>query len=268
MKIGIAGIGFVGDAMVSSFEKLGVDLVKYDKFKDGGIGRPEDLIKTDICFLCLPTLYNKKSSSYNLSAIEEVCTFLTKNQYQGTVVIKSTVEPGKSQMLADKYELKIVHNPEFLTARTAREDFEKQDHIVLGQTSIASKDPTVLANLMQFYSKLYPNAEISTSTSGESESMKIFVNSFYAIKVQAFNEFYLYSKNQGNNYNTILNMMLKNGWINPMHTNVPGPDGQLSYGGACFPKDTKALLAHMKLANTPHRVLRGCVKEQKRMRKD
>ena len=44
----------------------------------------------------------------------------------------------------------------------------------------------------------------------------------------------------------IKNLMLKNGWINPMHTNVPGPDKQLGYGGACFPKDTNALNEYMK----------------------
>ena len=60
--------------------------------------------------------------------------------------------------------------------------------------------------------------------------------------------------------------MLKNNWINPMHTNVPGPDGSLSYGGACFPKDTNALLQYMKNMETPHLVLENIVKERNEMR--
>jgi len=266
MKVGIVGIGFVGDAMAHSFQNKNVDLVLYDKFKNGGIGTPESILETELCFLCLPTLYSIKENSYDLSAIEEVCQFLSTNQYTGIVVIKSTVEPGRSEELALQHQLKIVHNPEFLTARTARQDFEEQSHIVLGFTSLLEEDQEKIVT--KFYQQLYPNAEFSFSTSGESESMKIFVNSFYSVKVQMFNEFYLHCQNKGYNYPTVTSMMLKNGWINPMHTTVPGPDGQLSYGGACFPKDTQALLAAMKRTGSPHAVLEACVKERNQMRED
>ena len=62
--------------------------------------------------------------------------------------------------------------------------------------------------------------------------------------------------------------MLKNGWINPMHTNVPGTDGQLSYGGYCFPKDTNALLEFMKTQNSPHEVIEATISERNKIRKD
>ena len=62
--------------------------------------------------------------------------------------------------------------------------------------------------------------------------------------------------------------MLKNNWINPMHTDVPGIDGQLSYGGYCFPKDTNALLNHMKRAGTNHKVLEATIVERNIMRAD
>ena len=62
--------------------------------------------------------------------------------------------------------------------------------------------------------------------------------------------------------------MLKNGWINPMHTTVPGPDGEISYGGLCFPKDTNALNKYMKRENTPNKVLEACIKERNEMRDD
>ena len=61
-------------------------------------------------------------------------------------------------------------------------------------------------------------------------------------------------------------MMLNNGWINKMHTNVPGNDGKLSYGGLCFPKDTNALLEFFKENNVPHDVLKSVINERNSMR--
>ena len=72
----------------------------------------------------------------------------------------------------------------------------------------------------------------------------------------------------GCNYNVIRDLMLKNKWINPMHTDVPGIDGKLSYGGYCFPKDTNALLQFMKTKNTAHKVLHAVVDERNEMRDD
>jgi UDP-glucose 6-dehydrogenase len=98
--------------------------------------------------------------------------------------------------------------------------------------------------------------------------MKIFVNSYYAVKIQFFNELYLLCQNNGSDYETIKNLMLKNGWINSMHTNVPGPDGKLSYGGACFPKDTSALNKYMERLSSPNEVLNATISERNKFRKD
>lgn len=96
--------------------------------------------------------------------------------------------------------------------------------------------------------------------------MKIFCNSFYAIKVQFFTELYLLTKNNNSNYNKILEMMLKNNWINAMHTSIPGPDGLISYGGACLPKDTNALNKYMEKQNSPNAIISNCIKERNKMR--
>ena len=98
--------------------------------------------------------------------------------------------------------------------------------------------------------------------------MTIFVNNFYSVKIQFFNELFLLCNKIGINYDHVKNMMLKNGWINPMHTDIPGPDGMLSYGGYCFPKDTNALLNHMKRENVACKVLEGTVLERNEMRQD
>ena len=98
--------------------------------------------------------------------------------------------------------------------------------------------------------------------------MKLFCNSFYATKIQYFTEVKLLCDKMNIEYNNVINLMLNNGWINPMHTYIPGPDGNLSYGGACFPKDSNALNQYMKKLNTPNAVLDASIKERNLMRKD
>lgn len=265
MKIGIIGVGFVGGAMLRSFKLKLVDVVAYDKFKQ--LDSFEDCVNTDIVFLCLPTQFSELTNQYDKSIIHSVCSQLVEHDYSGLVVIKSTVEPGTTNNLLENYpSLKFIHNPEFLTAATAFEDFHNQSHIVLGRSSNVTDDD--VQTLEKFYKQLYPNAELSHCSCTESESMKIFVNCFYSVKIQFFNELYDTCQKDGSDYNKVLELMLKNKWINPMHTTIPGPDGKLSYGGFCFPKDTNALLQHMKNVGARHQVLNACIHERNEMRDD
>jgi len=197
IKICVFGLGFVGNSMYNSFKNKGleenVNLFGFDKFKNGGIGQISDGLKSDIIFMALPTQYNEITGSYDKSSIFDCCDYLSLNNYNGLIVIKSTVEPETTDNLSLKYEnLSFIHNPEFLTARTAYEDFHNQSHIVIGK-SIDCADSKVDI-LVKFYSTYYPNAEISVCSSLESESMKIFCNSFYAVKVQFFTELFLLTK--------------------------------------------------------------------------
>lgn len=264
IKIGIIGLGFVGGAILQSFQAKNIYVVVYDKYKNGGIGNLSNILICDIVFLCLPTLFNDETNSYDKTSINEICIELEESKYNGLVVLKSTVEPETTNKLSEKYNsLKMCHNPEFLTARTAFEDFHNQTHTVIGYGPNVVNEPTVgYANkLIQFYSEYYPNAEISICSSIESESMKIFCNSFYASKIMLFNEYYLICQKNGSDFNKIKSMMLTNKWINPMHTDVPGHDGLFGYGGACFPKDTKALLSYMREKNTNSKVLENVIEE-------
>lgn len=264
--ISVIGLGFVGGSMKKSFELKGEHVKGYDKFKEN-TDSFEDCLESDIAFLALPTIFDENKMTYDKSAIHEVCGDLEKHQYKGLVVIKSTVEPTTTEGLALKYPtLKFIHNPEFLTAATAFEDFHNQKHIVLGKSLNVHDDQVDV--LETFYRKNYPDAEVSRCSCTESESMKSFVNCFYSVKIQFFNELYLLCKKMGCDYNNVKDLMLKNGWINPMHTDVPGVDGMLSYGGYCFPKDTNALLNHMKRENVTCKVLEGTVLERNEMRQD
>ena len=276
VNVAIVGLGFVGGAIEKSFREKGIKVVGYDKYRN--IGSLEECMATDIMFLALPTLFNEellsavgathasgKGNSYDLSAIHEVCEELSMKGYSGVTIIKSTVEPETTMNLGRKYDnLPFIHNPEFLSAATAYEDFHSQKHIVLGKGETCTEKK--LSFVERFYKYYYPDAEISICTSTESECMKIFCNSFYAVKIGFFNELYLLCQKLNTNYDEVKAMMLKNGWINPMHTKVPGTDGKLSFGGMCFPKDTKALNYFMTANNSPNMILSAAIAERKAIR--
>jgi UDPglucose 6-dehydrogenase len=267
----IIGLGFVGNAMYTSFISKGLtekdNLFGYDKFKNGGIGNILDILKSDIVFLALPTPYSDESKSYNLDSIHEICVNLNSNNFKGVVVIKSTIEPETTSNLSKQYSnLQFIHNPEFLSSRTAFEDFNNQKHIVLGRSNSCTDKSFNLVH--EFYSTYYPEAKISICTSLESECMKLFANCFYAVKVQFFTELYLVCKANYCDFEKVKTMMVANNWINPSHTNIPGPDGLISYGGMCFPKDTNALNEYMKKINSPNLILESCIQERNLMRSD
>jgi nucleotide sugar dehydrogenase len=264
MIIGIIGLGFVGSSMYKSFKLKGINVLGYDKYKESDSF--ELCLSSDIIFLCLPTQFNEITNEYDKSIIYNTCDSLQQYNYNGIVVIKSTIEPTTTNKLSEMYNLKFIHNPEFLTARTAFDDFHNQKHIVLGKSKNILDDD--IEKIEKFYKTYYENAEISICTCLESESMKIFCNSFYAVKIQFFNELYLLCNKMNCEYNNVIELMLKNGWINKMHTNVPGPDGKLSYGGLCFPKDTNALLQFMKINNSECDVIEATINERNKMRND
>lgn len=270
LKIAICGVGIVGNAMLESFLKKGFkidkDILIYDKFRNGGMGSFESLLNSDILFLALPTPFDENLKSYNIDAIIETLRKLRANNYKGPIVIKSTMEPQNTNNMAKEYLLNLIHNPEFLTAKTAPDDFHYQAHIVLGKSVSCEEDKFYLVR--DFYKFYYPDAEISLCTSDESESMKIFCNCFYSTKIQFFTEMYLLCQKIDVSYNNAKNLMLKNGWINEMHTEIPGPDGHISYGGLCFPKDTNALNRFMISNDTPNRILDATITERDEMRED
>src|SRR5271170_2411243 len=161
MQIGIIGLGFVGNAIFTHLSSY-FEVIGYDKYKNGGVGTFENILQCDIIYLCLPIPFDDSLNKYDTSALYETCFRLHMEKYTGIILIKSTVEPKTCEKLAHLYHLNIIHNPEFLTARTALQDFKNQNHIVLGFT------PKIPSNLLikvtEYYSSLFPNATISTTT--------------------------------------------------------------------------------------------------------
>jgi nucleotide sugar dehydrogenase len=290
-RIGIVGIGFVGGSISHFFNQYfeKYQVFEYDKYKEQY--RSIDLlvqisISCDYIFVCLPTPFDSNLKGYDVSSlkwfIQQLLSYrqnelLKTNSSLSPVVVflKSTTTTGLceqtiKEQLEDldldiwKLGVHLIHNPEFLSAKTAIEDFEKQSHIVLGQTNYCSNQ--YLYDAKKFYTDNFPNAEISLCSAKLSETMKICVNSFYASKIMVLNEYYLLCQKMGLSYEQLINLMLKNGWINQMHTRVPGADGKLGYGGACFPKDTKALLEFMNNNNIPSGILKRVVEESEMVR--
>jgi UDPglucose 6-dehydrogenase len=201
-----------------------------------------------------------------MSEINSTIERLNESNYQGIIIIKSTVLPNYCSDQNDKYpNLKIINNPEFLSARTAVEDFKNQKHIILGYTNQSKND---IEMVKIFYQTEFPLATLSITNSFESALTKIACNSFYATKIQYFTEIYLLCQKMNLSYENVKNMMLKNEWINPMHTTVPGPDNNISFGGACFPKDISSFNQYLEDLNLPHDVINATIIERNELRKE
>ena len=135
--ISIIGLGFVGGSMLKSFTLKGFEVKGYDKFKKSDSF--EECLESNIMFLALPTIFNEETNTYDKTPMHEICKKLVIHDYTGLVVIKSTVEPETTKIFSELYKLNFIHNPEFLTAATAFEDFHNQKHIVLGQSKKYNK---------------------------------------------------------------------------------------------------------------------------------
>ena len=274
-KVGICGVGFVGNAILQFLtNKKDIEVTAYDKYKHmynehnehKEISVFSQLLSTDLLYICLPTPYSNYIKTYFLKEINTILEALAASEYKGVILIKSTLLPDFCSHMNIVYpDLFIVHNPEFLTARTAISDFAEQKHIVLGFTEQAKVKTEYVKN---FYQQLFPEAKISITISEVSALMKLSCNSFYATKVQFFTEIYLLCDQMKISYDEVKDLMLKNEWISPHHTNVPGPDSRISFGGDCFPKDLSALAAYMELKDVPNTLIKAVIMERNEMRDD
>ena len=266
-KIGICGCGFVGGAVQHYMAQIpSLKVLTIDKYK--GTGTLASLLPASMIFICLPTPFDTKTRSYNMCEINNTIYQLDKLGYTGNVIIKSTVLPDYCYMINSVYpKLKIFNNPEFLSAKTATSDFACQSNIILGHTKWSEPHAN---NLCLFFRHIFPQAAVTVVRSEEASLVKLGCNAFYATKVQFFTEMYLLcQKVPGASFDIVRTLMLHNGneWIHPQHTQVPGPDGQVSFGGACLPKDIKALDAFMQRTKVCHAVTNSVIQEQETIRK-
>ena len=264
MKIGIVGQGYVGTAIKIGFESY-YDLETYDKFDSSkstcNLKRLVDIC--DVIFVCVPTPMDKDGSCHT-GIVEEVISEI--NQYSNKsqiVVIKSTVSPGTTERMNKKYKkVSVIFNPEFLTEANFIEDFKNQTRIILGGTRKGTN------KLRQVYSKVFPKAHIIKTHSIIAELVKYMTNSYLATKVSFANEMYEICEKFDMDYDKVVEYATLDERLGVTHWSVPGPDGELGYGGHCLPKDINALIsvAHELGINTE--VLEAVVETNDRVRED
>lgn len=231
-KIGIVGTGMVGGALQRYFEKKeGIELFLFDKGK--GQGSPEEVNKAEIVFICVPTPYLKDGKGFDLAYVEETMGWL---QGEKVAVIKSTVMPGTTEMLQQKYpQHKLLMNPEFLTEETADQDMLYPDRQIVGFTA---QSQTVAGDVMQ----LLPLAPFErTLPATEAEVIKYFGNSWFAVKVSFANQMYDLCRILGVNYDRMVEGAAADKRIGRTHLNI-FHKGYRGYGGKCLPKDIRALI--------------------------
>ena len=249
MKIGIVGQGYVGTAIKVGFEPH-YELETYDKYdKDKSTcDNLFDLVmECDVMFVCVPTPMNVKDGSCHTDVVEEVITeineiVLETESYpyhiKPTVVIKSTVPPGTTDRLHSKNRgIDVIFNPEFLTEMNFIEDFKNQSRIILGGIRRGTN------KLRQIYSRVFPHATIVKTGATYAETVKYFVNCFLATKVSFANEMKQICDGVGIDYDKVVEYATYDERLGKSHWAVPGPDGDLGFGGHCLPKDVSAIVS-------------------------
>ena len=247
MKIGIVGQGYVGTAVRTVFEKH-YDVLTYDlDRKLSNCQTLEDLVReSNVIFVCVPTPMNKDRSC-NTDIVEDVISDINDavhidrlNHNPKTdkiVVIKSTVPPGTTDRLHRKYKgVDVIFNPEFLTEANFFEDFKNQSRIILGGIRRGT------TKLRQIYSKVFPNVTIVKTGAKHAEMVKYFTNCFLATKVSFANEMKMLCDKLNLDYDKVVEYATYDERLGKSHWAVPGPDGELGFGGHCLPKDLSALI--------------------------
>ena len=241
LKLGIVGHGFVGKATDWGFNKQ-VNKFIVDPLLNTDISNLEDF-NPDIIFVCVPTPMSDDGGQ-DSSIIEEVIKELVTHCPNAIKVVKSTVLPsllGKLQ----KLDSKLIYNPEFLREKHANADFENSSMIIFGGDRNIS---TQVSNAYLKHSRCKTKEHIFTDLKTAS-LIKYSINTFLASKVIFFNELHsLFEKlDVKDNWESVINIISRDERIGESHMNVPGHDGRKGFGGACFPKDSLALI---KFANT------------------
>ena len=239
-KIGIIGIGTVGSALLHWFKKKkDTKIYLYDKYKN--IGSLRGIKKAEIIFICVPTPYKEKEG-YNLSYLNEAISYI---EGEKVVVIKSTVLPGTTEKFQEKFpNLKFFFNPEFLSERTAIEDFENPDRQIIGY--VKSETLTIADKIME----ILPRAPFEVIVrANEAEMVKLFNNAFNAMKVIFANQMYDLCKAFNIDYDTVKDCASRSKFIGTSEHLEIFHKGYRGYGGKCLPKDVKALIEFAKMKN-------------------
>jgi UDPglucose 6-dehydrogenase len=233
MKIGIIGLGFVGGAVAHAHQNQQL-VIRDPKLKDDSASIEE--IKTcDAVYVCVPSPMTSDGhcdDSYLKSVLNELA------DYNKIIICKSTVPPGVYASL-QKDHSNIVHAPEFLTAANANSDYVKATWMLVGGNDKWADEAIKVIKSGNIAANYYYKTDITTAS-----LFKYIANSFMATKVTFMNEMFNLALQVGVDWAEIKQIAKNDPRLGNTHWDVPGPDGQFGYGGACFPKDVSAIVEH------------------------
>lgn len=267
MNIGVIGYGFVGRATGEGFARSPKNKVYwFDKFKESPNTLDEVVEKSDFIFISVPTPIFDDYSGMDMSIVEGVVAEIAP-KVSGTdkvIIIKSTSLPGTTDKMSKKYRgINFVMNPEFLTQKNANRDFLNPSRTIIGSDS-----PDVARKIIKLYKTILPKEQKYFVMSPVSaEVAKYMSNLVLASKVILANEFYGLSKKVGANYLDIQAGVEADPRIGT-HLGAPGPDGDMGFGGACFPKDTIGILGIAKKLKVDMSVMQAVWDKNLKVRKN
>jgi len=278
--VGQVGYGFIGNAVVELFRPH-CQVIVYDKAGyEGRESLPNVTLATsidavvasaEVIFIAVPTPM-KSSGECHTGIVESVVQDIQNSAIKAgraldsfVVVLKSTVPPGFTVSMQEKYALRLLFSPEFLTEANAVKDFKTVNRVILGGDE---HDARVV---YKYFEAVWPDRQLNTYVdhpdgpmqiiqcdSNVAEMVKLSTNVHLTARVMISNELYLICERMGIRYDDVKMLTQLDRRIGLSHMNVPGPDGHLGYGGHCFVKDTQNLaFISEKLATSTFRTMEG-----------